>query len=53
MTTTATATATIIHNMPQISSNNKTDRHNITEVVLKVALSAIKQTNKHHGHIVV
>jgi hypothetical protein len=31
-----------------VSSNNKTDRHNITEkIFLKVALSTIKQTNKH------
>ena len=32
---------------PPISSTNKTDRHNITEILLKVALSLIKQTNKH------
>jgi hypothetical protein len=31
-----------------VSSNNKTDRHNITEkIFLKVALSTIKQTYKH------
>ena len=28
-------------------SANKTDRHNITEIVLKVALNIIKQTKKH------
>ena len=28
-----------------ISSTNKTDRHDITEILLKVALNAIKQTN--------
>ena len=30
---------------PPVSSTNKTDRHNITEIVLKVALSTIKETN--------
>jgi hypothetical protein len=30
-----------------ISSINKTDRHDITQILLKVALSTIKQTNKH------
>jgi len=29
-----------------ISSTNKTDRHDITEILLKVALNTIKQTNK-------
>jgi hypothetical protein len=29
------------------SSTNRTDRHDITEILLKVALSTIKQTNKH------
>jgi hypothetical protein len=29
-----------------ISSTNRTDRHDITEILLKVALSTIKQTNK-------
>jgi hypothetical protein len=28
----------------QISSTNKTDRHDIDEILLKMALSAIKQT---------
>ena len=28
------------------SSTNKTDRHDITEILLKVALNNIKQTNK-------
>jgi endogenous inhibitor of DNA gyrase (YacG/DUF329 family) len=27
-----------------VSSTNKTDRHDITEILLKVALSTIKQT---------
>jgi hypothetical protein len=29
------------------SSTNKTDLHDITEILLKVALNTIKQTNKH------
>jgi hypothetical protein len=29
-----------------VSSINKTDRHDITEILLKVALSTIKQTNQ-------
>ena len=29
------------------SSTTKTGRHDITEILLKVALSTIKQTNKH------
>jgi hypothetical protein len=29
-----------------VSSTNKTDRHDITEMLLKVPLSIIKQTNK-------
>jgi hypothetical protein len=31
---------------PPVSSTNKTDRHDITEILLKVALSTIKHTNK-------
>jgi hypothetical protein len=31
---------------PPVSSTNKTDRHDITEILLKVALNTIKQTNK-------
>ena len=30
---------------PPVSSTNKTDHHDITEILLKVALSIIKQTN--------
>ena len=30
-----------------VSSTNKTYRHDITEIVLKVALNTIKQTNKY------
>jgi len=29
-----------------VSSTNKTDRHDITEILLKVALNTIKPTNK-------
>jgi hypothetical protein len=29
-----------------VSSTNKTDRHVITEILLKVTLNTIKQTNK-------
>jgi hypothetical protein len=32
---------------PLVSSPNKTDRHDITEILLKVALNTIKQTNKY------
>jgi len=31
---------------PPVSSTNKTDRHDITEILLKVALNTMKQTNK-------
>ena len=31
---------------PPVSSTNKTDRHDITEILLKVALHTIKQTTK-------
>jgi hypothetical protein len=30
-----------------VSSINKINRHDITEILLKVALNTIKQTNKH------
>ena len=30
-----------------VSSTNKTDRHDITEILSKVALNTIKQTNMH------
>ena len=30
-----------------VSSTNKTDHHDITEILLKVAFNTIKQTNKH------
>ena len=32
---------------PPVSSTNKTDRHDITEILLKVALNTIKLTNTH------
>ena len=31
---------------PPVSSTNKADHHNITEILLKVALNTIEQTNK-------
>ena len=31
---------------PTVSSSNKIDRHDITEILLKVALNTIKQTNQ-------
>jgi hypothetical protein len=31
-----------------VSSTNKTDYHDVTEIVLKVALNTVKQTNKTH-----
>ena len=31
---------------PPVSSTNKADHHDITELLLKVALNTIKQTNK-------
>jgi hypothetical protein len=31
---------------PLVSSINETDRHDISEILLKVALNSIKQTNK-------
>jgi len=31
-----------------VSSTNKTDRHDIAEILLKVALNTIKQTTKNH-----
>jgi hypothetical protein len=31
---------------PPVSTTNKTDRHDIAEILLKVALNIIKQTNK-------
>jgi hypothetical protein len=31
-----------------VTPTNKTDRHDITEILLKVALNTIKQTNKHN-----
>jgi hypothetical protein len=36
----------VVFSCPPVSSTNKTDRHYITEILLKVALNTIKQTNK-------
>jgi hypothetical protein len=33
---------------PPVSSTNKTDRHDITKILLKVVLNTIKQTNKRY-----
>ena len=33
-----------------VSSTNKTDRHDIAEILLKVALNTIKQTNKQYNN---
>jgi hypothetical protein len=33
---------------PPVASTNKTDRHDITEILLKVALNTIKQTNNNY-----
>jgi hypothetical protein len=33
---------------PPVSSTNKTDCHDITKILLKVALNTIMQTNKPH-----
>jgi hypothetical protein len=35
---------------PPISSTNKTDHHDMTEILLKVVLNTIKQINKHILH---
>ena len=35
---------------PPVSSTNETDRHDITEILLKVALNTIKQTNNKTYH---
>jgi hypothetical protein len=34
-----------------VSSTNKTDRHELTEILLKVALNTIEQTNKQPTNI--
>ena len=36
---------------PLVSSTNKTDRHDITEILLKVALNTIKQTTEQYNGI--
>jgi hypothetical protein len=36
---------------PPVSSTNKTDHHDTTEILLKVALSTIKQTNKQTSEV--
>ena len=34
---------------PHVSSTNKTDRHNIAAILLKVVVNTIKQTNNKHS----
>jgi hypothetical protein len=41
-----TITATSLSPGSPVSAINKTDRNDITEILLKVALNTIKQTNK-------
>ena len=40
----------VVNDLSQVGSN-KTDRHDITGKLLKVALNIIKQTNKHDKNI--
>jgi hypothetical protein len=37
---------------PPVSSTNKTDRHDITEILLKVALNTIKQTHNEESFFI-
>jgi hypothetical protein len=39
------ATGRLFSPVPPVSSTNKTDSHDITEILLKVSLSTIKRTN--------
>jgi hypothetical protein len=41
------ATSRLFSPGPPVSSTNKTDVHDITEILLKLALNTIKQTRKH------
>jgi hypothetical protein len=41
-----TCDKSVVFSETPVSSTNKTDGHNITEMLLKVALNTIKQTNK-------
>ena len=42
------ATGRLFSANPPVSSTNKTDRHDITEILLKMALNTINQTNKQY-----
>jgi len=42
------ATGRWFSSAPPVSSTNKTDRHDISEILLKVALSTIKQIKQHY-----
>ena len=44
---TTTYAISAYHHSGPVSSTKKTDGHDIAEILLKVALSTIKQTNKH------
>jgi hypothetical protein len=37
---------------PSVSSTNKTDHHDIVEILLKVALNTINQQNGKEGHVI-
>jgi hypothetical protein len=39
--------------VPPVSSTNETDCHDITEILLKVALNTIKQTNSNENNTLV
>jgi hypothetical protein len=41
-----TCDRSVVFSGPTVSSTNITDRHDITEILLKVALNTIKQANK-------
>jgi hypothetical protein len=45
------ATGRWFSSSPPVFSANKTDRHDITEILLKVTLNTIKQTNKHFTQV--
>jgi hypothetical protein len=41
-----TCDRSVVFTDPPVSSTNKADHHDITEILLRVALNTIKQTNK-------
>ena len=40
----------VVFSCPPVSSTNKTDRHDVTALLLKLALNTIKQTNIKHEY---